>query len=164
MKTIISVYLAFSSPFPNWVESNIDCMLHCNRSPKMYVLDLSYVAPLTVHHVSHSMSLVWALLHHSLCIMCLTLCPWFELRRTAHCVSCVSEYVLGLSFVTPLTVHNVSHSMSLVLSYVAPLTVHHVSHSISLVWALLNHSLCIMCLKVCRWFELRRTPHCASCV
>ena len=91
---------------------------------------MKYVAPLTVHRVSHSMSFVWAMLHHSLCIACLTACPWFELCCTTHCASRASQHVLGLSYVAPLTKHRVSHSMSLV-------------------WAMSQHSLCIMCLAAC---------------
>jgi len=103
---------------------------HCALCVSQHVLCSSFVTPLTVHYVSHSMPLVWGLLHHTLCIMCLTACPLFEFCYTTHCASCVSQYVLGLS-------------------YVAPLTVHHLSHSMSLVWALLRQSLLIMYLLAC---------------
>ena len=98
----------------------------CASCVSQHDIGLSYAVPLTVHHVSHSMTLVWAMLHNSLCIMCLTAWLWFELCCTAHCASCVSQHDIGLS-------------------YVAQLTVHHVSHSMTLVWAMLYRSLCIMC-------------------
>jgi hypothetical protein len=58
-----------------WPWFELCCTTHCATCTSQHDLGLSYVALLTVHHAPHSMTLVWVMLHHSLCIMCVSPYP-----------------------------------------------------------------------------------------
>jgi hypothetical protein len=64
LEASISVYLSFSSPSPNRMDTNIDLCYNATKVQKFLSLVMSCVKPLTVHIVRHSTSLYFLTIRH----------------------------------------------------------------------------------------------------